>query len=307
VYLRGPNEADLATLRQKIEEFLREAEQDEKERGYTTTFSFPAQFNKNLIGKQGANIKALREKYDVEINTQENGKISIQGPQKKAEACKAEIQKLGKQWEDEVNFTVLIEPKYHGMLVGKNGENLQKIQGRVDNAVRIDFPKHSRFNDDASVADDASQAGGNRSGQGSNEIRIRGPRAKAEKVREELLSLHQYLVDTSHTATVSVAQSQIASLIGKRGQEMEKLRAETGAQIDVPQSSSGDRVTIQVKGTKQQVEKAKAELQKRSKAFDDIITRNLNVDRKHHRALIGAGGKYLVYSATSKLLIAIRF
>lgn len=291
VYLRGPSEADIAALRTKIEEFLQEAEQDEKERGYTLTLPFPAQFNKNLIGKQGANIKALREKHDVEINTQENGKITIQGPQKKAEACKAEIQRLAKQWEDEVNFAIKIDPKYHGMLVGRNGENLQKIQSKVDNTVRIDFPKSSRFSDDASVGDNASEVGGNRTNQAQDEIRIRGPRAKAEKVRDELLSLHQYLVDNSHTATVSVAQSQVASLIGKRGQEMEKLRADTGAQIDIPKPDGSDRVTIQIKGTKQQVDKARQELQKRSKAFDDIETRSLDVDRKYHRALIGTGGK----------------
>ncbi|KIX05983.1 uncharacterized protein Z518_03957 [Rhinocladiella mackenziei CBS 650.93] len=289
VYLRGPSEADIEDLRRKIEAFLKEAEEDEKERGYTTSFAFPAQFNKNLIGKQGANIKVLREKYDVEIDTRETGKIIIQGPQKKADACKAEIQRLGKQWEDEVNFVIKIDPKYHGMLVGRSGENLQKIQSKVDNAVRIDFPKMSRVSDDASVGDNGSEVGGSRT-QPHDEIRIRGPRAKAEKVREELLSLHQYLVDNSHTATVSIAQGQIASLIGKRGQEMERLRAETGAQIDIPKGDGSDRVNIQIKGTKQQVEKAKTELQKRSKAFDDIVTRNLNVDRKHHRALIGAGG-----------------
>jgi len=291
VYLRGPNEEDVAKLRQKIEEFLQEAEQEEKERGYTTAFPFPSQFNKNLIGKQGAHIKALREKHDVEIDTKENGKITIQGPQKKAEACKAEILRLAKQWEDEVNFVIKVDPKYHGMLVGRSGENLHKIQSKVDNAVRIDFPKASRFSDDASVGDNTSEAGVGRPGQSPDEIRIRGPRAKAEKVRDELLSLHQYLVDNSHTATVSVAQEQVASLIGKRGQEMDKLRAETGAQIDIPKRDGSDRVTIHIKGTKQQVDKAKAELQKRSKAFDNIVTRNINVDRKHHRALIGAGGK----------------
>ncbi|EXJ95307.1 hypothetical protein A1O1_00427 [Capronia coronata CBS 617.96] len=289
LYLRGPSEADVADLRSKIEAFLKEAEQDERERGYTTTLAFPAQFNKNLIGKQGANIKALQEKHDVDINTREPGKITIQGPQKKAEACKAEIQRLAKQWEDEVSFAIKIDPKYHGMLVGKSGENLQKIQSKVDNAVRIDFPKATRVSDDASVADNASEAGGNKS-HAHDEIRIRGPRAKAEKVRDELLSLYQYLVDNSHTATVSVAQGQIASLIGKRGQEMEKLRADTGAQIDIPKPDGSDRVTIQIRGTKQQVDKAKQELEKRSKAFDDIVTRNLNVDRRHHRALIGAGG-----------------
>ncbi|KIX93397.1 uncharacterized protein Z520_10816 [Fonsecaea multimorphosa CBS 102226] len=292
VYLRGPSEADIAELRQKIEEFLREAEEDEKERGYTTTFAFPAQYNKNLIGKQGANIKALREKHDVEIDTREDGQVTIKGPAKKAEACKAEIQRLAKQWEDEVNFAIKIDPKYHGMLVGRNGENLQKIQSKVDNAVRIDFPKVQKFSDDASVADTASEAGAGR-GHPHDEIRIRGPRAKAEKVRDELLSLHQYLVDNSHSATVSVAQGQIASLIGRRGQEMEKLRADTGAQIDIPKADGSDRVTIQIKGTKQQVEKAKQELEKRAKAYDNIVSRTLKVDRKHHPALIGAGGSHI--------------
>lgn len=307
IYLRGPSEPDIADLRRKIEAFLKEAEEDEKERGFTLNFPFPAQYNKNLIGKQGANIIALREKHDVEIDTRETGKINIQGPQKKAEACKAEILRLVKQWEDEVNFAVKIDPKYHGMLVGRNGENLQKIQSKVDNAVRIDFPKISRTSDDASVADNSSEVGGSR-GQAQDEIKIRGPRAKAEKVRDEILSLYQYLVDNSHTATVSVAQGQVASLIGKRGQEMEKLRADTGAQIDIPKADGSDRVTIQVRGTKQQVEKARQELQKRSKAFDDIVTRTLNVDRKHHRPLIGAGGKCsMEFAGSVTRLISYRF
>lgn len=298
VYLRGPSESDITDLRKKIEQFLLEAEQDEKERGYTLSFPFPANYTKNLIGKQGANIKSLREKHDVDISTQETGKITIQGPQKKAEAAKAEILRLAKQWEDEVNFVIKIDPKYHGMLVGRNGENLQKIQSKVDNSVRIDFPKASKASDDASVADNASEVGGNRAGPSGDEIRVRGPRAKAEKVRDELLSLHQYLVDNSYSATVSVAQEQVASLIGRRGQEMEKLRADTGAQIDVPKPGGSERVSIQLKGTKQQVEKAKQELLKRSKAFDDVVTKTLDIDKKHHRALIGGGGKFSTCSSS---------
>jgi transcription antitermination factor NusA-like protein len=291
VFLRGPSEADIATLRSKIEEFLIEAEEDEKERGYNLTFDFPAKYNKNLIGRQGAHINQLRDKHDVQIETKEAGKVKIQGPQKKAEACKAEILRLLKGWEDEVNYVIKVEPKYHGMLVGKNGENLQKIQNKVNNEVRIDFPRVSRVADDASIADTASDVGG-KAAQGADEIRIRGPKAKAEKVKDDLLSLKQYLEDNSYTASVSVAQAQIPSLLGRRGQEMEKLRADTGAQIDVPKSNESDRVTIQIKGTKQQVDNAKAELQKRSKTFDNIITRTMDVDRKHHRSLIGGGGKH---------------
>ena len=290
VFLRGPDEADIADLRKKIEQFLIGAEEDEKERGYITTFDFPQKYNKNLIGRQGAHINQLRDKHDVQIDTKDTGKVKIQGPQKKAEACKAEILRLLKGWEDEVNYVIIVDPKYHGMLVGRNGENLQKIQSKVNNEVRIDFPRVSRVADDASIADSASDVGGKGS-QPSDEIRIRGPKAKAEKVKDELLTLKQYLEDNSHTATVSVAQAQIPSLLGKKGSEMEKLRTDTGAQIDVPKGGDSERVIIQIKGTKQQVDKAKAELQSRSKTFDDIVTRTLEVDRKHHRAIIGGGGE----------------
>jgi predicted PilT family ATPase len=290
VFLRGPKETDLAALRRKIEEFLIEAEQDDKERGFITSFDFPAKYNKNLIGRQGSHINQLREKHDVQIETKEAGKVKIQGPQKKAEACKAEILRLLKAWEDEVNYVVKIDPKYHGMLVGRNGENLQKIQNKVNNEVRIDFPRVSRIADDVSVADTASDVGG-KAAQGADEIKIRGPKAKAEKVKDELLSLKQYLEDNSYTATVSVAQAQVPALLGKGGLEMERLRADTGAQIDIPKNTTSERVTVQLKGTKQQVEKAKLELQKRSKVFDDIVTRTIEVDRKHHRGLIGGQGK----------------
>ena len=289
VFLRGPSEADIAALRKKIEEFLTEAEQDEKERGYTTTFDFPQKYNKNLIGRQGAHINQLRDKHDVQIDTKDAGKVKLQGPQKKAEACKAEILRLLKSWEDEVNYVIKVDPKYHGMLVGRSGENLQKIQNKVNNEVRIDFPRVSRVADDASIADTGSDAGGKAS-QAADEIRIRGPKAKADKAKDELLTLKQYIEDNSYTATVSVAQTQVPSLLGKRGTEMERLRADTGAQIDIPKNGDSERVTIQIKGTKQQVEKAKAELQSRSKTFDNIVTRTLDVDRKYHRALIGGGG-----------------
>ena len=291
VFLRGPSEADIADLRKKIEQFLMEAEQDEKERGYTTTFDFPAKYNANLVGRGGAHINQLREKHDVQVDiVKDASKVKIQGPQKKTEACKSEILKLLKGWEDEVNYVIKVDSKYHGMLVGRNGENLQKIQNKVNNEVRIDFPRVSRLADDASTADTASDPGGKAS-QGSDEIRIRGPKIKADKVKDELLSLKQYLEDNSFSATVSVAQAQIPSLLGRRGQEMERLRADTGAQIDVPKSDNSERVTITLKGTKQQVDKAKSEIQKRSKTFDDIVTRAMDVDRKYHRSLIGGGGK----------------
>lgn len=291
VSMRGPSQDDIEAIRQKIEAFLIEVEQDEKERDYVTTCDFPEKFVKNLVGKNGANIKALRDKYDVEIQTGDAGKVSIQGPQKKADACKQEIMRLGKQYEDEVSYSITVERKLHGELIGKGGETLNKLQSKVNNEVRIDFPRAPRPGD---TSDNGSDAGGASQKQGPNEIRIRGPRAKADKVREELLSLAQYLQDNSHVATVSVDKEQIPSLIGKQGAELNKLREETGAAIDIPdRSAASERVEITIKGTKAAVDKARQEIARKSKAFDSIVTKTVTVDKKWHRDLIGTGGKFL--------------
>ena len=288
VFLRGPQESDIAELQKAIEDFLLQAEQDEKERGYNTTFDFNSKHIGKLVGKNGQRIQELKDKHDVEIETGEKGKVKVQGPQRKADACKSDILRLLKGWEDEANLVIKIDPKYHGMLVGRNGETLQKIQRKVNDEVRIDFPRTSKGRDDASDA--ASDVGGSR--QAADEVRIRGPRAKAEKVRDELLDLRQYYEDNSHSASVTVAQAQLPSLIGKKGSEMEKLRQDTGAQIEVPsRDDKSTRVTIQIKGSKQAVEAARKELQKRGKAFDDVVTKEIEVDSKHYSALIGQGGK----------------
>jgi hypothetical protein len=82
---------------------------------------------------------------------------------------------------------------------------------------------------------------------------------------------------------------------------MDRLRAETNAHIEVPSSQdakdSSGRVEIRIKGPKQAVEAAKAELQKRAKTFDDIVTKTIEVDKKHHQALIGGGGKFCPFKS----------
>ena len=291
---RGPAD-ELDAFMQQLDAFILQAEEDEKERGHVTSFEFPEKYVSQLVGRQGSNINALREKHDVDIDTQKDkGKVHIKGPKKNAAACQTEIMKALKGWEDEVLFSLTIEPRFHRMLIGKGGENLTKLQNKFD-GVKIQFPRTGSTPDDQSVADDASQAGGSkrsRPPQGANVVTIRGPRAKAEGTRKELLDLEQYYRDHSQTATVSVARSQIPSLMGKGGREMEMLRADTGANIDVPQNdqNGSDRVELKLTGSKEQINAAKSELLKRSKAFDDIVERRLNIDKKHHKDLIGAGG-----------------
>ncbi|RAH85912.1 RNA binding effector protein Scp160 [Aspergillus japonicus CBS 114.51] len=288
VALRGPSRL-VEDLISKIQEFVVEQEKDDLERGYTTTFDFPQKFANFLIGKKGENINKLRDEFDVDIKV-ENGKVEVKGPKAKADAAKTRIINLGKKLEDETTHTLKIPAQYHRELIGQKGSQVNRLQDRY--SVRVQFPRAA--SDDQETSSEAGGSRPNRSQQAADEVIIKGPSKGADSARDEILSLLQWVVDHSHTATVSVAQAQIPSLIGQRGREMDKLRADTGAQIDVPGANDAPdesgRVQIKIRGTKQQVEEAKKTLLERSGEFDSIVTKTIDVDKKYHKSLIGSGG-----------------
>ncbi|PGH00934.1 hypothetical protein AJ80_09096 [Polytolypa hystricis UAMH7299] len=295
VDLRGRSN-DVEELVSKITAFIVQQEQDDKERGYTTSFTFPQKFASHLIGKKGENINKLRDEFDVDLKV-DNGKVEVKGPKAKAEAAKTRILAMAKRLEDETTYVLKVAPQYHKELIGQRGSQVNRLQDRY--GVRVQFPRAAGtpVADDQSVADTASEIGGGRNGratQASDEIIVRGSKKGADSARDEILSLYQWITEHSHSAFVSVAQSQVPSLIGQRGREMDKLRAETGAQIDVPGANdapdAAGRVQIKIKGTKKQVEDAKKLLLQRAKEFDETVVKTINIDKKHHKALIGGGG-----------------
>ncbi|MCJ1351064.1 MAG: hypothetical protein MMC33_001046 [Icmadophila ericetorum] len=293
LHLRGPKDR-VDGLVESLARFAEALRQDELERGYTTSFDFPPKFANYLIGKKGENINNLREEFDVDIQLND-GKVEIKGPKAKAEACKSRILSMSKKLEDEVTHILKIKPQFHREMIGAKGSQVNRLQERYN--VRVQFPRSaSNGHDNDSVGDNASEAGGargHRSNQAPDEVIIRGPKKGADEARDELLSLLQWTVDNSHSSVVSVAKSQLPSLIGQGGKEMESIRETTGAKIEVPDRDEVDkngRVDIKIKGTKTQVDAAKKLLEQRAKEFDESTAVTMTVDKKYHKALIGSGG-----------------
>lgn len=295
IAFRGPS-SEVENYRQDLLDFIQEQIRDEAERGYITSCDYPQKFVSQLVGRKGENINKLRDEFDVEIKVGD-GKVEIQGPKAKADAAKAHIVSFARKQEDETTHSLKIKPQFHGELIGPRGTQIRRLQDRYN--VRINFPHAGGASPDAqSVVDGGSDAGTparNRRPQGTDEVVIKGPKRGADEARSEILDLYQYMQDHAHTANVSVAQSQLPSLIGQGGRELDRLRLETGAQIDVPgaredRDSSG-RAEVKLRGTKEQVEKARQEIAKRAKMFDESITKTLDIDKKHHRNLIGRNGE----------------
>ena len=290
VHLRGPQDF-VDALNAELLSFIEQEKQDELERGFTLTFDFPQKYASHLIGQRGANINRLREEFDVDIQV-DDGKCMVKGPEAKANACKKHLIDMVKKLDDEATHQLNIPQQYHKDLIGSGGAQLRRLQERYN--VRVDFPR-KQADDGASEAGDGPA--GRRSQQPPNVVIVKGPSRGADGCRDELLSLLQYVKDNSHGDTVSVAQSQLPSLIGAGGKEMDAMRLETGAQIDVPNARDAadakGRVEIKLRGSKQAVDAAKKLIQQKAKVFDDTITRNLDVDRRHHRIIIGQQGKLM--------------
>ena len=294
VTLRGP-EPSVKTLAAKVNAFVEEAIQDEKERGFTMSFDFPQKHANQLIGKGGSFIRELRDKFDVEIQV-EDGKVELKGPKAKAEKARQHITSLGRQWADETTHLLQIDPVFHSELIGQAGGQITRLQDKYK--VQVFFPRSGRSSkDDPSVGDTGSETGkkGGRRDQGPNDVIVKGPKKGADEARGELLDLVQYLKDNSYTATVSVQQSQIPSLIGQGGKTMDDLRTTTGARIDVPKSrdpkDASGNVDVQIKGTKSQVAQAKKLIEEKKNIFDHIVKQSLDVEKKHHKSLVGTRGR----------------
>lgn len=302
VSLRGRSRS-VEELSRKLQAFVVEQERDDLERGYTASFDFPQKYANFLIGRRGENINKLREEFDVDIKV-EDGKVEVKGPKAKAEAAKAKVINLGKKLQDETTHILKVPSQYHRELIGQKGSQVNRLQDRY--SVRVQFPRATTLtpaSDDQSVVETGSDVGAarpSRPQQAADEVVVKGPSKGADAARDEILSLLQWVRDHSHSATVSVAQGQIASLIGQRGREMDKLRGDTGAQIDVPGANDVPddlgRVEIKIKGTKGQVQEAQRFLQQRSSEFDASVTKTIEVDKKYHKALIGGGGKSTLVS-----------
>ena len=292
VNIKGPRSA-VESLAAKCEAFIAQEKEDEKERGFTLEFEFPQKFANHLIGKGGSNIRELREKFDVDIQVHD-GKVELKGPKAKAEVAKTHILALGRQLQDETTHILKIDPKFHRELIGAQGAVINKLQSRYK--VLIFFPRTAKSaKDDESTTEAASDAGKPRRQQAADEVMIRGPKKGADEARDEILTFLQWIKDTSFAATVTVQQKQVPSLIGSGGAVLDQLRHSTGAKIDIPSArdSSDGLVEIQIKGTKQQVADAKKLLEEKKAVFDDTVTKTIDVDRKYHKTLIGAGGKLI--------------
>jgi len=224
----------------------RSANKDEQKQSATSlSLSVKSRQYPIIIGPKGATLKAIESDSKAKINIEKSNRrdlqpdvptiVSITGSAASCARAEALIKELLSE-----GFTKVTHPGYvsipyklktpdrdRALLVGAGGANIKKLQERC--GVRIHLPTNRE----------------------SNEISIVGPEQACKKAAETIDTLLREGYSTvTHEHHVrgdveGVLASQYPAIIGKKGENIARIQAETDTRITVPNSHNNlTNVTI---------------------------------------------------------------
>ena len=100
--------------------------------------------------------------------------------------------------------------------------------------------------------------------------------------------------ETSNVVKFTVPTKSVARILGRGGANINEIKDETGAQIDIDKSNENPEITnITCRGTKKAIAAAKASIMAIAEQVGQEVTVTMNIERKFHRSIIGPGGQGL--------------
>lgn len=151
---------------------LNEEKADREARSFQVSFQVDPIYHPKIIGKRGAVISKIRNKFGVQIQVPEPGKVNgnavgpggdeadsqspatndliiITGYEKNANEAKEEILKIVHEFKDMVTEELFIDSRVHPRIIGARGKNVRQIMD--EHKVDIRFPRNSDANPDLVV------------------------------------------------------------------------------------------------------------------------------------------------------------
>lgn len=166
------------------------------------------------------------------------------------------------------------------------GANVRRLQERY--SVRIHFPRREDEEERNSLPEEEKP-------RNADEIVVRGPSKGVKAAVDELKALLDYRVQYSYTAEIEILARGRQRLLRNSG-IVHTLRQDPGhVRIDVPSRSEDETddgvIKIRVEGTADFVKKAVKEIGSLRDEVKGETIRTLTIEQKHHKGLIGPGGR----------------
>lgn len=231
-------------------------------------------FHSNLIGKGGKTLNEIRSKFnDVQINipaaSEKSDVVTIRGNKNDVEKCYKYLQQHVKDMQ-ESNYKeeIQIVKEFHRIIIGKGGAFIKKI--RDDTHTRIDIPSNESESNAIVLT-------------GKQENVLKAKALIEDKIRELVNIKEDYL---------EVPHQYHTALIGKQGHIIKQIRSDCGGVvISFPPESNANDDRIVLKGTAEDIKRAKAELLKLVDMRHELgYSEEISVRLDYHKFLVGRKG-----------------
>uniref|UniRef100_A0AC35TXN0 Vigilin n=1 Tax=Rhabditophanes sp. KR3021 TaxID=114890 RepID=A0AC35TXN0_9BILA len=99
-------------------------------KAFKIVVNVPATYHQKLIGRKGAVVNEMRNKFDVQISFPKEGDVpdavTISGYEEKVGECKAEIEAIIAKLQSMFTQTVSFDPRFHPRMIGTGAKTLKK-------------------------------------------------------------------------------------------------------------------------------------------------------------------------------------
>ncbi|CAL1673143.1 unnamed protein product [Lasius platythorax] len=211
VSIRGPKD-DV----EKAKAQLLELSNEKQLSSFSAEVRAKVQHHKFLIGKNGANIKKIRESTGARIifptdEDQDKEVITIMGKKEAVEKAKAELEATIKEIDNIIEGEIRIDPKHHRHFVARRGGVLHRIADECG-GVQISFP---------------------RAGVDSDRVILKGSHECIEAAKQRMREIVQDL-ESMITVECIIPQKHHRTVMGAKGRKVQNITSEYDVQIKFP-------------------------------------------------------------------------
>ncbi|XP_037282451.1 satellite-binding protein 1 Dp1 [Rhipicephalus microplus] len=194
---------------------------------YTEEVRAQPKHHRFLIGKNGSNIRKVREKTGARIifptdRDENQDTIVIIGKKEAVLDAKKQLEEMIESLEKVVEEEMRIDPKYHRHFVARRGEELQHIANEFG-GVQVSFP---------------------RSGDHSDVVTLKGAKECVEGARKRILEIVQDL-EARVTIECVIPQQHHRTIMGAKGHKVQRINQEFNVHIKFPERDFRERETLE--------------------------------------------------------------
>ncbi|XP_060078333.1 vigilin-like [Ylistrum balloti] len=153
----------------------------------------------------------------------------------------------------------------HKYVIGRQGANVRRITEQFSKV-------HIEFTD------------------GADKIIVEGPPEEVESAVKELEAVVKDLQSRMDFTEVNIDQRFHKHIIGKAGQNITRIKNDTGVSIKIPSDTEHSNI-IRIEGDPKGVIQAKEELMEMAQRMENEKSKDILIEQRFHRSIIGARGE----------------